>query len=308
MIYLKYYSQLFENSNTLSIEQKYLLNRGIWGRGSRWKINKDSGLVDVDGNFDIGQDTRLKDLRGLRFGVVDGDFIIDNTNIESLDGSPKRVNGNFDFSISLVRSLEGSPRYVGGDFMGSINSIESLNGCPEIIKGSLFLSRNELKNLSGITKNIGFSLDVSGNFLNSLEGCQEKIEGNFNCSDNKNLENLVGGPMEVGGDYRCERNLNLKSLDGAPKYVDGYFILDRDKKFKWTPEGKLKFILENRDYLKLIIPTIEFEDMVEWSKKNLTFLSLVNELDPDLYDRIIKKLGWDKIGKDLLKVISQGLI
>jgi hypothetical protein len=308
MIYLKYYSQLFENINTLSIEQKSLLNRGIWGRGSRWKINKDTGLVDVVGNFNIGQDTRLKDLRGLRFGLVDGDFIIDNTNIGSLEGSPKRVNGDFDFSISLVGSLEGSPRYIGGDFIGSINYIEFLDGCPEIIKGSLFLSRNRLKNLSGLTKNIGYSLDVSNNVLNSLEGCPEKIEGNFNCSDNRNLENLVGGPVEVDGDYRCERNFNLKSLEGAPKYVDGYFILDNDKKFKWTPEGKFKFILKNRDYSKLITPTIEFEDMVECIKKNPTFLSLVNDLDTDLYERIIKKLGWDKIGKDLLKLISQGLI
>jgi hypothetical protein len=114
--------------------------------------------------------------------------------------------------------------------------------------------------------------------------------------------------VEVDGDYRCERNFNLKSLEGAPKYVDGYFILDNDKKFKWTPEGKFKFILKNRDYSKLITPTIEFEDMVECIKKNPTFLSLVNDLDTDLYERIIKKLGWDKIGKDLLKLISQGLI
>lgn len=308
MRYLKNYKQLFENSNDLTNSQQYLLNRGIWGRGSKWIVNKDTGLVDINGNFDIGQDTRLTDLKGLKFGVVDGDFILDNTSIESLEGSPKRVNGNFDFSISAVRSLKGSPKYIGGDFMGSINSIESFDGCPEIIKGSLFISRNNLRSLSGLTKSIGFSLDISDNFLENLEGCPNKIEGNFNCSDNKNLTNLIGGPEEVYGDYRCERNINLKSLEGAPKYIDGYFILDRDKKLKWTTEGKLKFILENREYSNLILSTIEFDDLVECCKKNPILLGLVKDLDTKLYGDILKKLGWDKMGKDLIRVISQGLL
>jgi hypothetical protein len=43
-------------------------------------------------------------------------------------------------------------------------------------------------------------------------------------------------------------------------------------------------------------------------KEDPTILSKIKELDKDLYDEIIKKLGWDKIGKELLDQIISGLL
>ncbi len=49
----------------------------------------------------------------------------------------------------------------------------------------------------------------------------DKVNGGFNCSSNKNLRSLKGGPMVVSR-YNC-RDCNLISLEGNHNVIDGYF-------------------------------------------------------------------------------------
>ncbi len=43
-------------------------------------------------------------------------FIVDDNMLESLSGSPERINGNCDVSNNCLTSLVGMPKYIGGDF------------------------------------------------------------------------------------------------------------------------------------------------------------------------------------------------
>lgn len=53
-----------------------------------------------------------------------------------------------------------------------------------------------------------------------------KVKGNFDCSWNRNLESLEGGPEEVGGSFNCSRCAKLTTLEGAPKTIGGSFECD----------------------------------------------------------------------------------
>jgi hypothetical protein len=60
----------------------------------KWTINKKTGLVDIEGNFDCAK-KKLKDFKGVRFGVVTGDFNCDDNKLTSLEGAPQEVGGHF---------------------------------------------------------------------------------------------------------------------------------------------------------------------------------------------------------------------
>ncbi len=75
----------------------------------------------------------------------------------------------------------------------------------------------------------------------------DKVNGDFNCSNNNNLRSLRGGPKivekrydcsdcnlislegcaEEVGSFYCYNNKNLKSLKGGPKIVGGYYECSR---------------------------------------------------------------------------------
>ena len=75
MRHIKRYTQLFENTQELTQEQKDWLDKcstNHW-RGGKWKLNPKTGLVDVSGNF-FCEEQKLKDFKGVRFGHISGDF------------------------------------------------------------------------------------------------------------------------------------------------------------------------------------------------------------------------------------------
>jgi len=88
---LKTYSQLFENSQELTPDQIEWLN--AWTRGT-WKLNPETGEVDVDGDFDCSG-RNFKDFKGVRFGTVGQNFYCDNNHLTSLEGAPQEVGGDF---------------------------------------------------------------------------------------------------------------------------------------------------------------------------------------------------------------------
>ena len=80
------YIKLFNESvSSLTQEQIDFLNDCTRGK---WKVNPDTGLIDVRGYFDCAN-MNLNDFKGLRFGKVSGDFRCSYNNLKTLDGSPR---------------------------------------------------------------------------------------------------------------------------------------------------------------------------------------------------------------------------
>ncbi len=194
MRHIKNYKELFESQTELTPEQIEWLDKCTKGH---WFLNPDTGLVDVDGNFDCsGQN--LTDFKGVRFGVVTGAFNCSNNRLTSLEGAPQQVGYSFDCSYNQITSLEGAPQEVTGTFNCTRNSLTSLEGAPQ---------------------KVGRHFDCSNNRLTSLEGAPQEVGGSFDCSYNQ-ITSLEGAPQSVGGDLDCSNN-KLTSLEGAPRDFGG---------------------------------------------------------------------------------------
>lgn len=192
------FNAFFESEEKrLTASQEAFLNSVCKLSGSTWSY--ENGLVNVSGSFDASYN-HLKDLDGINFGIVDGDF---------------------DVSDNELTSLKGCPEEVMGDFLCSSNFLNSLEGGPKIVRGHYHCSNNEIFDLTGLAKEIS-SLTAVGNSLENIEGCPKKLTGDFFIASNPGLKSLVGGPVDVDGDYDCS-SCALDSLEGAPESVGGFF-------------------------------------------------------------------------------------
>jgi hypothetical protein len=199
MRHLKRYSQLFENSQELTQDQREWLDKCSVGG---WELNSETGLVDVDGNF-YCENQNLTDFKGVRFGSVKGYFNCPNNQLTSLEGAPKSVGVTFNVYNNRLVSLDGAPQIVGLSFNCANNSLTSLEGAPH---------------------SVGNYFDCSNNSLTSLVGAPEKIVGSFNCSNNS-LTSFKGAPLKLSEGFNFSHNF-LTSLEGAPRvgyssYLDG---------------------------------------------------------------------------------------
>ena len=215
MRHLKRYTQLFENQQELTQEQRDWLDKcstNHW-RGGKWKLNPKTGLVDVSGNFFCGEQ-KLKDFKGVRFGSISGNFDCLNNRLTSLEGAPQSVSGHFDCSDNRLTSLEGAPQSVGGWFDCSDNRLTSLKGAPRKLSDGFACSDNRLTSLEGAPQSVDKYFACSNNKLTTLEGAPERV-GTLKCSGNK-LTSFKGGPKNIGGVLFCENN-EIASLEGFPE-------------------------------------------------------------------------------------------
>ena len=136
MRHIKEFNQLFENTQELTQEQKDWLDE--CSTKGTWKLNPQTGLVDVGGNFDC-KDQNLTDFKGVRFGSVSGHFNCSNNQLTSLEGAPKSVGLTFDCPNNRLTSLKGAPKSVGLGFDCSNNNLTSLEGAPQKLEYTSFL-------------------------------------------------------------------------------------------------------------------------------------------------------------------------
>ena len=200
MRHIKEFNRLFESQQELTQKQKDWLNESILGT---WRINPQTGLVDVEGDFDCR--SGVSDFKGVRFGDIGGDFKCSYNLLTSLDGAPQRVSGSFYCSRNSLTSLKGAPQEVGGNFSCSYNSLTSLEGGPTSVKYIYSCDHNFLTSLKGAPQKVGWSFDCSNNNLTSLEGAPQSIGGDFDFSRN-NVSSLEGAPQKVGRSIRCYGN------------------------------------------------------------------------------------------------------
>jgi hypothetical protein len=168
----------------------------------KWSLNSETGLVDIDGNFDCS-DRSLIDFAGVRFGKVTGYFECSYNQLRSLEGAPQSVGGSFLCNNNKLGSLEGAPQSVGGDFLCRSNWLKSLEGAPQSVGGGFYCSNNGLKSLEGAPQSVGGDFWCYNNDLKSLEGAPQSVGGGFYCSDN-GLSSLEGAPQSVGGGFVCD--------------------------------------------------------------------------------------------------------
>ena len=195
----------------LTPEQIEWLNKCTKGT---WKLNHQTGLVDVEGDFDCSEQG-LSDFKGVRFGVVRGCFNCEKNLLTSLVGAPEEVEEYFECSGNHLTSLEGAPRKVGGGFYCSDNRLTSLVGAPQKVG----------------------SFSCGNNLLTSLEGAPEKVRWYFLCDDNpvsdETLKSIFSR-MEKGGSY-------MEAVESLwPKIpVDDQALLYRPE-FKWIGAEEAK--------------------------------------------------------------------
>ena len=74
------------------------------------------------------------------FGTIRGCVDFEGTQISSLEGGPREVQGFFDCSYCPnLKSLAGSPDYVRDSFYCTGNSkLKSLKGGPKMVDGSFY--------------------------------------------------------------------------------------------------------------------------------------------------------------------------
>ena len=243
MRHIKPYQELFEDhggATALTQKQISWLNEcssteGLIGSARLWKLNPQTGLVDVDGSFNCGGEG-LTDFKGVRFGVVKRDFFCDENQLTSLEGAPQSVGGSFHCNLNQLTNLAGAPQRVGGGFYCSTNGLTSLVGAPETVNGNFWCSRNSLTSLEGAPQEVGGDFICDDNSLTSLGGAPQRVGGYFKC-DSNSLTSLEGAPRTIKRNFSCNIN-QLTSLRGAPQTVDGDF----DCEYNPVSESALKAI------------------------------------------------------------------
>ena len=114
-----------------------------------------------------------KELRNIR--GVDGDFIVSNNRLTSLEGSPTDVEGSVHAAFNELETLEGGPEMVDGDFKVDNNKLKNLKGLPKDITGDLHINMNPLESLEGAQDtSVGGTVFVGGWPIRKVGGPKER--------------------------------------------------------------------------------------------------------------------------------------
>jgi hypothetical protein len=215
MRHIKNYKELFETQTELSQEQIEWLNKCTKGK---WTLNPQTGLVDVEGNFDCS-DLDLTDFKGVRFGVVSVIFDCHRNSLTSLEGAPQNVGGSFYCSHNRLTSLEGAPRNVGGSFYCRYNLLTSLEGAPQRVEGNFWCDHNLLTSLEGAPK-VGENLYFMDNPVSqgTLENLYKRMKSGMAWDE----------AVEMQWDYMDEDDRTLLAPYNpklSPEDVKGYQAL-----------------------------------------------------------------------------------
>jgi hypothetical protein len=304
MRHIKTY-KLFESTRELTSDQIRLLDLATRSTPDQknWSLNS-QGLVDIPGDFlylGWGRDRTvalsrpdpdaLTDFKGIRFGEIGGQFLVNHNELTSLEGAPHTVGSVFNCEGNAITSLKGAPQRVGGHFICNNNPLKSLEGAPQE-----FGYRDDPR-----------MYPRGGQYPSNLFSCN-------NCT----LKDLKGSPQHVPGTFSCTGN-PLESLDGAPLRVDGDFICDYFKmpNGEWgTPVGFIKVLgghpdcnvkPGDREKAKhLVLPFLDDDIIDDYYVTNPLEMDLLDEF-PDIKAGVLKRTGLKDLSR-IARSIRQRLI
>lgn len=145
----------------------------------------------------------------------------------SLEGAPKKINGDFTCQYnSSLTSLESGPKYVGGDFLLNRNNLNSLEGSPEYVGGIFDCSHNNLKNFMGGPKEVA---NVENRPISIMANMNELEIGNPGTIPIKGLPHPFK-PYYVStdaGDLLVSRIYKFQVKNVSPKALE--FLIDSAK-------------------------------------------------------------------------------
>ena len=137
---------------TITKEQEIFLNKCTNGN---WELNTESGLVDIDGDFNC-YNKGLSDFLGIEFGNISGSFDCSHNKLVSLEGAPQEVGVDFYCHNNQLVSLEGAPQKVG--FRLTCDAI-TLRGCPiDLLDKIYFYQDNKSFILKDLLNRVGNGL------------------------------------------------------------------------------------------------------------------------------------------------------
>jgi hypothetical protein len=125
-----------------------------------------------------------------------------------------------------LTSLEGMPPEIMGTFFAQNNLLTSLQYGPEIIHGDFQCWDNRLTTLEHGPHTVDKDYIVSTNRLVSLKGSPQIVKGKFDCSNNPNLRNMIGGPQRVFLlNAGSQHVTNMSYFEGGPQIIDDTCML-----------------------------------------------------------------------------------
>lgn len=172
---------------------------------TKYKINDD---FSVDVFQDVNITDRYINIFTIKFGIINGNFMVNRIGLTSLKNCPDKITGNLicvnnnlndleylpevlgtiEFFNCNLKSLKGSPNYTNGNFLVDCNSLRSLKYSPSEVNGTFGCSKNLLTSLEYMPLEIGRHFFCTGNENLKELYSVSNIEGNIVCSDRKNLD------------------------------------------------------------------------------------------------------------------------
>jgi hypothetical protein len=290
------------------------LNRSMQatsGKIGTWKLNKTTGEIDIIGSF--GSTSKSKSgFRGIKFGVVSGDFTIRNAGLTSLDGAPREIGGDFDCSFNQLTSLKEAPESIGKDFNCSGNQLTSLEGAPLNVGKNFYCGGNQLTSLKEAPQTVGGSFDCSGNQLTSLKEAPKTVGKDFICVDNP-LTSLEGAPESVGrfGISMWNSDPSIRTLDwnkGWSKKGDAEFtktLISKLKEINALGSGANKG--KPISMLISLANSVVLSDMLEYllslrssTSDKFEIYGAIKASMPDVWDKIKDEVDPDGATSDLI--------
>ena len=169
-----------------------------------FKLNKETGLVDVYGNLSAGSYSAKiegnKNFMGIKFGRIYGYFGVDSEKClpeKNLSGFPLQVDGNFELiDDGSIKSLEGLPSVGGNKITINGTGASDFSLLNKILENKTEIILGGNRGIKSLTQ-IKFPekvkrLNISNLPIKSLEGCPNEV-GELNCI-NVDIENLKGAP------------------------------------------------------------------------------------------------------------------
>jgi hypothetical protein len=236
MKYIREY-QVFESEPIRTVFTKEQLNWLDKCVDGSWKYNPQTGFVDVDGDFDCGEQG-LTDLKGVKFGEVSGDFHCESNQLTTLAGAPKTVDGYFRCEYNQLTSLVGAPQTVGRSFYCNDNRLTTLEGAPQVVDGYFFCNDNRLTSLEGAPPTVGRGFYCRFNQLTSLEGAPLTVGDDFSCGGNPVSSGTLKGIFGLMKNGKSYQDALEKYW---PKMRDEYRVLMYKDHPSLTPEDARKY-------------------------------------------------------------------
>ena len=164
---------------------KWMYDRGI--QKHKYRLTKNKTIIGDDtiilANMHIGEFPEF-----INFAHINGGFHCDNSDLTTLRGCPRLVQGSFFCSKNHLKSssLVGGPQQVIGTYAASNCGLESLEGIAFKIEESLYIDSNSLHSLEFIPKEVG-DLYMTNNPIETLKYFPEEIAGDLHITSSKIL-------------------------------------------------------------------------------------------------------------------------